>query len=338
MQADGSAPERLTECTMGSIAWSPDGKMIAFSRRDDPRSGDPGNQGPGDSLCVMGAEAGEVKQLSDAEAARTTSDPAATGVQLSYAPWDRSPSWSPDGTLVAFERYYGDLEGLPDMGVYSANVRTGAVREVNVSHALSVAGLPEHASFSPRWSPDGSLIAFEGLRGEGFQASRHMWTMEPDGRHERELTHFELASDGAFEWSPDGRWIAYAAYLEGGNRVRVVGRTGEGRRTLARVDRWVESISWSPDGRALAIGSYGGALKLVDVASGDARTPVEKLVGCQSPAWSPDGEWLAFEGKADGDAEIWLLNVQTGATTQLTDNSVDDTSPQWEPAGVPAAR
>jgi Tol biopolymer transport system component len=47
---------------------------------------------------------------------------------------------------------------------------------------------------------------------------------------------------------------------------------------------------------------------------------------------------LAFSANDDGDAEIWLLNVQSGAVTQLTDNAVDDTSPQWEPAGVPAAR
>lgn len=51
------------------------------------------------------------------------------------------------------------------------------------------------------------------------------------------------------------------------------------------------------------------------------------------PSWSPDGRTIAFSAATDGDFEIYLLDVATGAVTQITDNEVADWRPDWSPDG-----
>ena len=51
------------------------------------------------------------------------------------------------------------------------------------------------------------------------------------------------------------------------------------------------------------------------------------------PQWSPDGASLLFSSNRDGDNEIYLLTVATGATRKLTDNSADDDAARWVEKG-----
>ena len=61
----------------------------------------------------------------------------------------------------------------------------------------------------PAWSPDGRRIVFTGPR--QVRVSRpDLWVMRSDGSHRRRLTA-NRASDRSADWSPDGRWIAFAS-------------------------------------------------------------------------------------------------------------------------------
>jgi TolB protein len=52
-----------------------------------------------------------------------------------------------------------------------------------------------------------------------------------------------------------------------------------------------------------------------------------------SPAWSPDGEQIAFASDRDGNWEIYVLDVGGGGATRLTNEPAEDAHPTWAPHG-----
>lgn len=104
-----------------------------------------------------------------------------------------------------------------------------------------------------RLSPDGATVAFVKGRGD-------LWLMGPDGKAPRPLRRHWSAPE--FDWSPDGRWIAFAQYDDDFNR-----------------DVWILPVD--------------GSRPPVNVS----RSP--NVEG--EPVWSPDGRMLAFTGRRDGD-------------------------------------
>ena len=53
-----------------------------------------------------------------------------------------------------------------------------------------------------------------------------------------------------------------------------------------------------------------------------------------NPVWSPDGSSIAFQSEADGNSEIYSVDVETGEQTRVTDNEYFDGSPSWSPDGL----
>jgi WD40 repeat protein len=60
-------------------------------------------------------------------------------------------------------------------------------------------------------------------------------------------------------------------------------------------------------------------------------TPDTAAYNDLDPAVSPEGKRIAFASDRDGDFEIYLANVSTGAVQRVTDNAVDDRKPTWSP-------
>ena len=118
-----------------------------------------------------------------------------------------SPTWSPDGTKIAFSRHRAD-EGS-DIWVIPADG----------GDAIQLTNDTAYDS-NPAWSPDGSRILFESTRG----GDGDFWTMSPTGG---ELTQLTVGLHSGFQpvWSPDGREIAYTDF-------KVVGG-------LPRMDIWI---------------------------------------------------------------------------------------------------
>src|SRR5512132_3293279 len=102
--------------------------------------------------------------------------------RLTHSPaFEFDPSWSPDGTQIAFR---SERSGEPEIWLMNAD-GTGQRRLT--------------AGLSPAWSPDGSLIAFSGMEG--------LSVIRPDGTGRRVLPHTE---GGEYpSWSPDGSRIAF---------------------------------------------------------------------------------------------------------------------------------
>ncbi|HCX87095.1 MAG TPA: Tol-Pal system beta propeller repeat protein TolB [Gammaproteobacteria bacterium] len=100
----------------------------------------------------------------------------------------------------------------------------------------------------------------------------------------------------------------------------------------------VLSPAWSPNGQWLAYVSFsdgrsGANVWLQDISTG-TRRPVARFDGAASaPAWSPDGKSLALTVAAQGNTDIYVLEVASGELHRLTKHQAIDTEPAWSPDG-----
>jgi dipeptidyl aminopeptidase/acylaminoacyl peptidase len=237
-----------------SPAWSPSGDKIAFARTQREPSGSAWRiVESGSGIYVRGRRqnGGERRLIA--------------GVTTSL-------DWSRDGQFV-FERPVPDDN---DGDLFIANADGTGERHLT-------------AGASPRWSPDGSRIAFardgqifvvnEDGSGLARVAAGYGVAWSPDG------TRLAVASSGAVEfigvdgtpagrlprlsgypsdldWSPEGSRIAYSESSDESTRteIHITRLDGGGRRTLARIGEEAESLGprWAPDGRVLAF-AHGDA-------------------------------------------------------------------------------
>ena len=111
-----------------------------------------------------------------------------------------------------------------------------------------------------RSSPDGSQIAFLMRDDNGFA---QLWSVSPEGENLRQITHLPYEVASAFSWSPDGRWIAFAA---DGSIFKADATTGKAvRLTKAPADKadapTPDAVIFSPDGSLIA---YNKAVQASD--------------------------------------------------------------------------
>jgi dipeptidyl aminopeptidase/acylaminoacyl peptidase len=213
MRTKGGKPRQLTQGLVldGSPAWSPDGRSLAFAS-DREESSD---------LWVLPLEGGEARRVT----------------KLGGGPI-AAVSWSPDGKELLFQ-HFPVPKVDPDVrkkratfkhitrlwhkedgfgwfadewwGVFRANVRSGRAKRLTKK---------DHHALQPRWSPDGSRIAYVSCGGEGLAKSPDLstlCTMNRSGTNVRELTP-KSGQREAPCWSANGKYVYWVGYE---------GKTGE---------------------------------------------------------------------------------------------------------------
>jgi len=226
---------------------------------------------------------------------------------------------SPDGKKVAYT--VSSALMIPDKSEF--------VTQIWVANSDGGAGVQltyaEKSSANPRWSPDGSRLAFTSSR----SGKNNLYVLRLVGGEAEQLTDVK-SGVGNFAWSPDGgriafllrdapsddeeknnkgkddwRWIDEGVKL---SRLNVINldKDANGKREPRRLsgDANVEGdFDWSPDGRTIAFtrtkmpkADYWTTSDLlaVDVATGGVKTLAATTAAEAAPAYSPDGKWISF--------------------------------------------
>ncbi len=180
---------------------------------------------------------------------------------------------------------------------------------------------------SPSFSPDGSQVAFAWDGGNSNTPNPFNLYVKVIGSEKIEQLTHEPADGIAPAWSPDGRTIAFAR--EGGEREGVFSVSPRGGPERKLADATFEhisshmSLSWSSDGRQLVYFTTDG-IHILTPENGEIH-PVD-AGKCESlfPAFSPDGQWIAFTCEMDGNYYLDLLSLKSGLSKHL---SQEDSGP-----------
>jgi Tol biopolymer transport system component len=229
--------------------WAPDGTVVAFAGK--PTGAGPGNEGDLFLASTEGLGIASLPPGSASEEDRPVISPVGTviafisngedgefeiyiidieantiGRLTNYEDRDSSPTWSPDGSQIAFRRR---IDGNSEIFVVDAN-------------GTNVRQLTDDPAFDgdPQWSPDGSEIIFTSDRAGNYD----IWVMNADGTDQAQVT--DHPADEEFPWwSPDGEYIAFQSDRHGATQIWIMRWDGSDV-SLLSADAPTGYPTWSP--------------------------------------------------------------------------------------------
>jgi TolB protein len=251
---------------------------------------------------------------------------------IAVAPVENAyPSWSPDGTRLAFQSNRTGHNML-----YVMNVDGSGVRPLTEGQFRSV---------GPSWSPDGEFIVYVSNE-EG--AWEDLWVVRPDGTGRRNITRTPHINESHPHWGPDSRTIIFNATDDvtddGNEEIYEMDLAGSEPVRRTEYDAWDTFANISPDGRmitwrrVLRIGESGEAVwnSEVFVMNRDG-TGVRNLTAHPSfdgyPTWSPDSRHIVFSSNRSGTFQLWVVDPDGGHLQQLIESPGEDVRPVWSPDG-----
>jgi Tol biopolymer transport system component len=292
---DGTNVRRVTRPRTGvedtRPDWSPNGRKIVFERKLPCPAG--GRKDGLDSTCdllyTVGRSGEGLKQL--VPCGFKVSDPfpgTCVGVH--------TPSWSPDGSKIAFRYTLVDHDYVD-----SLNVSAGIwIVNADGTDRRQVTQLTPGRFFDrgPQWSPDGTKLVF--AREDLKTDADAVFTVSIDGTGIFQVTPWRLGAGDDPDWSPDGKWLLFANVDKNGpSNVYKAHPDGTGLTNLTkqRANGYhYLSSSFSPDGRM--------------------------IVTARTPGTGPEGA-----------ADIVVMNADGSKIRQITKTRLWESGADWGPRG-----
>lgn len=205
--------------------------------------------------------------------------------------------------------------------------------------------------FNPHWTSDGKTIVFESTR-DGRSA---IYTVGVDGTGLQKLTSGQ-ATDGQPRWSRDGKKIVFYSQRDGQMQLYLMNADGTDQRKLTDGKDLDYLPDLSPKGDLVVFQSRkeqpGIAHDIYSILlDGTKRTRLtDEKYGYTSPKWSPDGKKVLFERtivtkkyyrelsrdemtQMRNSTEIFVMDRDGSNLKNLTNNDVEDSTPQWSKNG-----
>ncbi len=241
--------------------------------------------------------------------------------------WASDPQVSSDGETIVYVRRSNDI--MKD------RVRSNLWR-INTSgknHRPLHSGFKN--SYSPRWSPDNTKIAFVSNNSGSTQIHMH-WV----GSGETTVISQLQESPSSLSWSPDGKWLAFTMNVKGKSTSIVKSRTKPDGASWAKKPITVTTTRYQYDGRGIVEPSY----RHVFVVPADGGTARQLTNGnfnhYGSLAWSADSKDIFFSAhRSDdwelisGESNLYKITVSNKKLEQITSMPGEERSPSISPNG-----
>jgi len=259
-----------------------------------------------------------------------------------FTAWDSCeavrPSWSPDGSEIAFQVDGGERETALPSSVRIVDLRTGDIQiAVSTPDPERYIGEPFVEYGHPAVSPDGSRIAFVTSRQRGrlpgpVAAVADVCLVGRNGGRIEVLT----GGTGIYAeptWAPDGAKLAYRQDHENGESglctMEVSSRHAS---ELYRAAGPIRGICWSPDGDMLAfqVGEDPSSRVWVVRPDGSGRRPI--LGGAMAsthPTWDESGGKLAVSVERDGECAVAVVDLHQGSVELVGQSPDSELAPTW---------
>jgi Tol biopolymer transport system component len=344
IQSDGKGLRRLTSAGKfaGSPKWSTDGKRVVFYEMSVEDTWPSRASGSGDAVSQIvsvdvatgarkehtsGAGLKVAPQFLTAERigylvkagdhtglAFTIGQPGVSGDM-------RSPSWSPDGKQVVYQKFSA-ARRPQNQALFSNNPEFDLV----------------YSEIFPSFSRDGKALVVSDRKGlQGMETA--LSVMNPDGTNAKRVFHEAGSMAFSSEWSPDDKWIVFGVgsfFLPRAKpaRVMMVREDGSEARELTKGPVNTGFPSWSPDGKRVVYRVWGEqehGLRILNLED----NAVTKLTGDYDnfPRWSPDGDRIAFTSFRNNDFDVYTIRPDGTGLKQLTTAPGNDGHSVWSPDG-----
>ena len=344
MNADGSNQHRANTEIKNLLRgrWSPDGKKVVFVKEDDNKTFYLADSNGGGEI-VLPFSGGNLDWSPDGSQFVYQSAKNALGntevflytlssgenISLTDGSFGSAdPSFSPDGKQIAFTSFRDDNAEIYVMNADGSNVRR----------------ITDHPAFDnyPVFSPDGTQIAFQSNR-ENERSEIYLQNLEGDLPPVKIASHYGETGIHPKCWSPDGTQILFWNTQNG--KAQIVLSNIEpypARLVLGDEKADLNFPRLAPDGKRILyearLADRRIELRLTDLETKKTTTvyktapdyPPHYLL---APAWSPDGQKIAFGDRSGGNSEVFVMNADGRGLQNLTNDPLPDSNPVFSPDG-----